>query len=332
MSLCQIAGVLNITNGDSAVGIMQEARIPGVYLPWRDVLHEGPVPDGLSLKELSELRAEFLSQKGLGSHEHIRQAFIDRDDALMSSGSFKKIILWFEHDLYDQLQLLQVLDWFNQNRPAETELSIICVDQYLGVQSPAQMRDLLQYEVHVSQQQLTLSSKAWSAFRSSTPEMWRDLLNADTSVLPFLEGAITRLLEEYPDCNTGLSRTARHAVEIVRSGEGQPGRVFARYQETEERRFLGDSSFWAILEELTSSAQPLLQLPEGLELTMPAKPDQILSVTSLGHEVLFGKRNWLEIDGLDRWIGGAHLTHANTWCWDSKLGSLARIPLASISI
>ena len=45
--------ILNITNGDSSVEIMTKAGIPGVYLPWRDVLHEGPVPNGLSLEALS---------------------------------------------------------------------------------------------------------------------------------------------------------------------------------------------------------------------------------------------------------------------------------------
>jgi hypothetical protein len=88
---------------------------------------------------------------------------------------------------------------------------------------------------------------------------------------------------------------------------------------------LGDSSFWAVLEQLSGSAQALLQLPEGVKLTMPSKPDQVLSVKTLGLEVLSGKRNWLEIEGINRWVGGVHLTHENTWCWDSKAASLARI-------
>lgn len=45
--------ILNITNGDCAVSIMQQANIAGDFLPWRDVLHDGPVPENLSLAELS---------------------------------------------------------------------------------------------------------------------------------------------------------------------------------------------------------------------------------------------------------------------------------------
>ena len=46
--------ILNITNGDCAVETMKKANIAGLFLPWRDVLHEGPVPDDLSLEEFIE--------------------------------------------------------------------------------------------------------------------------------------------------------------------------------------------------------------------------------------------------------------------------------------
>ena len=38
---------LIITNGDDAVARMREAGIRGEILPWRDILHEGPVPPSL---------------------------------------------------------------------------------------------------------------------------------------------------------------------------------------------------------------------------------------------------------------------------------------------
>jgi len=50
-----MSNILNITNGDCAVEIMKKEDITGVFLIWRDVLHEEPVPDDLSLEELSEV-------------------------------------------------------------------------------------------------------------------------------------------------------------------------------------------------------------------------------------------------------------------------------------
>lgn len=303
---------------------MQEAAIAGDILPWRDVLHDGPVPDSLTLDELSQIRIQFIIERGWGTPEKIKDSFVERDQALQSFKKYSKIILWFEHDLYDQLQMLQILDWFSSNPLERTQLALICTDQYLGTLTPDEMKGLVSYEEPVTQEHIMLASQAWSAFRSSSPEMWCELLNTDTSVLPFLQGAIIRQLEEYPDCSNGLSRTAQQALEIISKGEKRPGKIFGLYQDTEARRFLGDSSFWVILHELLASNPPLLELPEGKELTLPSRPDQELTITAAGRDVLAGKRDWLEIVALDRWIGGVHLTSDNIWCWNPSARSLAK--------
>jgi len=57
------------------------------------------------------------------------------------------------------------------------------------------------------------------------PKQWQDLLNEDTSALPFLKGAILRQLEEFPDCKTGLSCTDYQALKIFAQGETRCGRM-----------------------------------------------------------------------------------------------------------
>lgn len=316
--------ILNITNGDSAVEIMKAAGIPGDFLPWRDVLHDGSVPENLSLEELSKVRAKFISDRGWGDAEEIHQSFIERDHALKSYKGYEKVILWFEHDLYDQLQILQILDWFKGRELGETTLSLICTDQYLGTLSPNQMTAMFKYEEPVTDNHIELSSMAWSAFRSNTPEAWFALLKTDTTALPFLEGAIIRMLEEYPGSANGLSRTAHQALKIIARGEKHPAKVFGRYQDSEERQFLGDSSFWIILQELLESSPPLLKLAKGKELTLPTNPDQELTITPAGEDVLSGQGSWLAHMEIDRWIGGVHLTPENLWCWDSSSGSIVK--------
>ena len=74
--------IFNITNGDSAVNIMQQAGIPRVFLPWQDVLHNGPVPAKFILAELSRVRSQFLADCGWGEFAEIHKGFIDRDNQL----------------------------------------------------------------------------------------------------------------------------------------------------------------------------------------------------------------------------------------------------------
>lgn len=310
-----MTNILNITNGDSAVDIMKKAGVEGDFLPWRDVLHEGCVPAGLSMEAFSEVRSEYLASQGYGSFENIEKSFAERDEVMANLEKYDKVVLWFEHDLYDQLQLLQILDFLKQN-PITCELSIICTDNYLGLCTPKEMLALKEFEVEVIDDILVLGSECWEAFTDTTPLAWQGLLEKDTSLLPFLEGAVVRLLEEYPSKKNGLSRTENVALDIIDKGkECRPGRLFGLYYETEERRFLGDSSFWNILSSMLDSKPPLLTINMPL---LPINPEQCIEITALGKEVLEGKKSWLEIEAIDKWIGGVHLNSDTIWMWDGE--------------
>lgn len=312
-----MASILNITNGDCAVGIMQEVGILGDFLPWRDVLHEGPVPADLDLQTLSQIRVAFLAGRNWGKFEAIEQDFKARDKILRGFEQYDKVILWFEHDLYDQLQLLQILDWFSSFGSTKTPLSLICTEQYLGMATPQKMRALSGFEAPITAQQCALAKHAWAAFRSPTPVLWQALLDLDLSCLPFLHGAIIRQLEEYPNYQTGLSRTAQMALDIIAEGEHRLGRIFAAYGETEERLFMGDTIFWGILSDLLEAGEPLLQLPEGQAL-LPIDAGKKLTLTPFGKQVQARQAKTSAMMESDRWIGGVRLPTKSAWCWDSE--------------
>lgn len=316
--------ILNITNGDSAVQVMKAGDIPGTFLSWRDVLHEGPVPAEISLDALSDVRAKFIAERGWGDFIQIRRDFEERDQALHDFHAYSKVRLWFEHDLYDQLQLLQILDAFSGKSLGEVDLTLICTDQYLGMIDPEHITDLFLFEEAVRPTHFTLAKKAWAAFRAASPEQWRALLDENTEALPFLQGAVLRLLEEYPSTKTGLSRTAQKALEIIAEGEDDPVQIFSRYRETEERLFLGDWSFWTMLNGMLEGITPLLCLPEGGPLALPPGEHQLLSLTAMGEAVLSGKKQALDLALTDRWIGGVHLRPGCLWLWDGDSKTLCQ--------
>jgi hypothetical protein len=116
--------VLHVTNGDSAA---QRLRIGGVgrqVLPWRDVLHEGPVPSGLDEDRLRVARAAFLAGLGWAAEDRVLADMCARDarlDGALAAG--EELVLWFEADLYDMLQLAQILDRVG-GRDARVRLAI----------------------------------------------------------------------------------------------------------------------------------------------------------------------------------------------------------------
>src|SRR2546423_12861085 len=92
---------LIITNGDSAANLLAAAGRTGRILPWRDVLHEGPILPVLDACTMA--RVDYLSDRFRIERADVAADFGARDAILKAHAGFDRVELWFEHDLYDQL-------------------------------------------------------------------------------------------------------------------------------------------------------------------------------------------------------------------------------------
>lgn len=334
-----LATPLHITNGDSAATTMAAAGIVGRILPWRDILHDGPVPR-VGLDQLAQVRANFLCAHAAQSHHEILHEIRQRDLVLHQANRYTEVTLWFEHDLYDQLQLLQLLDWFSNIDRRPARLTMICIDRFPGVEpfyglgqlDAQQMASLSGSKQEISVAQLQLGHRAWHAFCDASPLALFELGTQDLSPLPFLAAAIQRHLEEFPNAVTGLSRHESQILTMVQSGIEKPLRLFAQHQHLEAAPYLGDWGFWSLLENLANSTHPLLRCRSGRPFVRPpAVPtdtnfrNQLLQITSLGEQVLRGEIDWLTLHPPDHWKGGVHLHPSKTiWRWDAQQQRLVR--------
>ena len=245
--------ILHVTNGDVVAELIRQCGLPGEVLPWRDALHDGPVPGGLSLQELSRVRARFVAEQlESGPYERVAREFEARDERLKAFRRCREVTLWFEHDLYDQLQLIQLLHWFALRDAAATRLCLICIGEYSGVKpfhglgqlTPQQLAGLHDTRHELSGAELTLGDRAWNAFSSARPLQLQELLREDVSPLPFLRAALLRHFEQFPSTRDGLARSERQILETLATERIELGAVFRRSQiDSEERPFMGDAAF-----------------------------------------------------------------------------------------
>lgn len=322
---------LIITNGDGAAARMREARINGEIICWRDLLHEGPVPMTDTLEDLSAIRVDFLGSGGWGDPAEIQSAFTQRDAKMRALAEYSDITLWFEHDLYDQLQLLQILDFLARQTTLHSRISLIQSGNFIAKETPSRLKMHLKLKMPVSELQFHLAQAAWAAFRGDTPASWAALLHYDTSALPFLRPSILRHLEEYPMPASGLTRTETFILEMIYTGTCIPITIFHLFEENEEAPFMGDWSFWRILDALAQGAAPFIT---GLRVPAfspflndeqrAAYLNSELKLTGLGVTTLTGKKDAIEFRRLDRWMGGTHLTNKNCWRWDAQKRSLIK--------
>lgn len=312
----RVPTTLYITNGDSAAAVMRQAGIAGDILPWRDVLHEGPVPADLPLTELSHLRARFIADKGWAEFKEVAAEFTARDRLLLAAADFDRVVLWFEHDLFDQLQLLQLLAWFADHDRGGAGLDLLCIDRFPGVTnfgglgelSPEQMATLVGREQPVTAAQMALGKAAFAAFGARQPGDLVALLRRDLSPLPYLHAALGRVLEEYPWQGDGLSRSQRQLLWSVKTCGGDLAAMFRACALMEEARYLGDIVFLDYAIGLADAPEPALHFIDSDSDGESSAWQQLVLLTRFGEQLLGGDADFVGANGSSRWIGGVHLT------------------------
>jgi RNA polymerase sigma factor (sigma-70 family) len=325
---------LHVLNGDSVRMTLERSDVPGAFAVYADVLHEGPVPREVGTNATREIRSRYVSARGYLPYADAMRFGETWDARLEAYADYDEVVLWFEHDLFDQLLLLRHLAWFAEQTLGRTALSLICIGEFpgfepfhgLGQLNPDQLTSLLGTREPVSADQIALGVRGWEAFTSGDPTALDAFMHeSDTRGLPFLAGALRRFLEEYPAVKTGLPRTERHILELLLDGPMSPGRIFVAEQRNEERVYMGDTTFWLRITDLASGAHPLVSLDvEPMEDRV--FPRGTVSITDVGRDVLAGRADWVQLNGFDRWLGGVHLESLPggdvPWRYDSHIARL----------
>jgi hypothetical protein len=323
---------LHITNG-SCAGDTLKMFVDGPVLLAHDVLHEGPAPH-VDDDAWHDVRGGFLAG-AYGLHASEIAAELAATDRRIRDGLSRgdHVVLWFEHDLFDQLELIRTLDLIGRTSATLDRVSLICIDRFPGVErfiglgqlDPAQLASLVPSRQPVTREQIALAAAAWEAFRSPDPTGLVDLARRSQTdpALPFLGDALLRFLAEYPSVENGLTRTETLALDTLTTGPLDGATLFTRSQAREPRPFIGDSCFFDALRALANVRVPLVAISD-------ASPDEDLrrhtiELLDAGRDVLSGRLDRVVLNGIDLWRGGVHLNGAApVWRWDAGRKTLVK--------
>jgi RNA polymerase sigma factor (sigma-70 family) len=321
--------MLHITDGESVAGTLRESAIPGNVSIYGDLMYEGPAPGGVDAGAWREARARFLAEAGFVTLDEARLYLKAFDDTLAAFPQHEEVVVWLDHRLSDQLILIKVLDWFSRQNLGSVKLSLICVGRYpgqdhfvgLGELTADQLASLADTRLRVTDSQFRLAQAAWNAFTSSDPTAIERFVETDTSALPFLATALRRHLEQFPSADSGLSRTERQALSILREHGSLAGRrLFTAVQRLEEQIFMGNLSFYRLMADLAYARHPLLQISDTPQLGLGE-----VTITEAGRNVIEGRVDHIELNGIDQWLGGVHLKGDQAgWRWDRESARIVK--------
>ena len=163
--------VFALRAGDSAHGNPSgEQEIPRVVIEDNRVIRCNAAAAAARIALGASLATAYSIVPGLVHHErnHAEEARRLRRLAIR----YAHIVLWFEHDLYDQACLVRVLATLAA-RPTLPRVELVCIDRFpgiarfigLGQLSPEQLGGLWRRRKPVGRRQLALGARGWMALQ-----------------------------------------------------------------------------------------------------------------------------------------------------------------------
>lgn len=313
---------LHIRCGSDIRETLCAAGFSGDFLEYADPVHDGPLPD---VPDLIAVRAHVLASgpgRLMGFSEADCLAGLRlAEQRLSAAHRYQRVVLWFEHDSYDQLILARCLARLAE-RPLPACLELICIDRHpdvphfngLGQLGPAALARLWPARKAVTSEQIALGQAIWAALRQPDPTGLQAIAETGTPALPIAAPALWRHLRELPGAVDGLSLTQRLVLNILAEAPMPIDQIFAAMVNGREPLvFMGDTGFLGTVEAMARTGPPVLTIERG-EQPFP----RLATITEIGRQVLAGHVDYVSLGPTERWVGG--VLADGLWRWDETSG------------
>lgn len=219
--------ILHITNGDSTTAYLKSLGFKGDFITWREMLCEGRTSIDVGSESFWKTRFEFLKS----SYKVTKKSFIDLTlkeyRSLCQTKGQKEIVLWFEYDLFCQINLIALVSWLKRYRKGE-KVTLVCsgdvegFDKKLGLceLNNEQIQQHFDNRVELSIDDIEYADYVWQLYCSDSP------LRLDTvkqfnpaHKFLYLDDALDLHLKRFPSVENGLNYVENYILKIAQETE-----------------------------------------------------------------------------------------------------------------
>ena len=278
---------LHILNGDSTLEAFKNQPIEGEAIVWREVLCEGPTITEVGSDFFWEIRTAFFESFFEVSEEEFRQNVIQEFNTFKNAVKyFNEIVLWFEYDLFCQINVMGILSWFQSNKPRGVAISLVCVGQVpgyskfvgLGEIDPNLYPSLFQERTILNQKDLIFAQSIWKVYNSRNHKELKALAQATPIAFNYLDDALFAHFQRFPMVENGVNEIEHFLLTTIQENESITSQeVLKKALQRHNFYGYGDLQYQIYLQNLA----PMINWGETL------------SLNKLGQKVLQGKANFL---------------------------------------
>ncbi|NQY05477.1 MAG: DUF1835 domain-containing protein [Flavobacteriaceae bacterium] len=203
---------LHITNGDSTTEILKKLGFKGEIITWREMLCEGRTTTDVGSEGFWKSRFNFFSS----TYKVTKRSFIDKTVKefrnLCNQKTQDEIVLWFEYDLFCQINMLAMISWLKTHRKG-AHITLVCSGKEdntkklygLGELSKDQIINLFEKRISLTIDDIEYADYMWHLYCSDSPLQMQTHARFNASQFRYLTEALETHLKRFPSIKNGLN-------------------------------------------------------------------------------------------------------------------------------
>ena len=305
--------LLHVLNGDSTLTMMNKQKMGGDKIVWREVLCEGKTMPLVGSKAFWEERTDFFEAFFEVAPNQFHKWTIEEFEKLYAFEDYDEVVLWFEYDLFCQINMIALLSWFAQQDRGNTQISLVCLGEHihydglvsLGEIDSKHYPELLKNRKILRQKDLDEALSVWNCYCSNKPNQLLELPINGT--FPYLKKALKEHLKRFPSLKNGLNIIENNILSLAIQGVNNPHKVVGQLLEKYTHYGFGDLQYYSYLKRLILLFSDI----------------DAMKVNDLGMAIYKGQQNFLDLQlAQDTYLGGAKIEQFR---WDEHKKALLEV-------
>ena len=268
--------VLHITNGDSFTQKLKSLKLGGDIITWREMLCEGKTLNNVGSESFWKARFDFFSKNYKVSKANFIEKTLKEYRSLCNHKSQDQIVLWFEYDLFCQVNMLAVISWLKTHRPY-ADVHLVCSGktktevQLKGLSeiSNEAILELYEDKIWLSRNDIEFADYVWQLYCSDNPIRLENLSDYSNYQFQYLADAIAAHLKRFPSIKNGLNSIENNVLSLANTKPSSKKALMKSILSNQGFYGFGDSQYMRMIQNmkpLFTSFSPVKLSKKGLQI------------------------------------------------------------------